>query len=631
VSPLKTFTRPQGDEEGFALLMVIACMVIGSLFAFAALGYALNTQRFSRTNQDWNGALAAAQAGVDDYIAHLNRNDGYSTASPATNCASNVAIQSAAYCGAALPGWVQIDPANKAAGLFHYDIDASTVDKNGIVEVTSTGRVGTKTRSLQVGVGRGGSTDFLYYTDHEDADPNNAQAYGQNADGSSQMDPRCSEYWWDTPNDRKTDTGPANCSEITFIGGDVLDGRAHFNDTPLLTDKSGVKPSFTLGYETSDPRCQTVAQGAAVGSAVIPGTPSTYSRCDRTGNSANFGSSWPTWAPTLQLPDNSDQFKNYPGCQYSGATRIKFIGDGTMRVWSKESTLPLTTAACGGGTLALTTTGGAAGVGGAVVPVPTDQVIYVRGGTAGVHQCLPQEIGDGLPLGVNTSPTPGLAKKAYREDSNMLLTTQFCGQGNAYVEGVLKGRVTVATSNSITATGDLVLANGLAGTDMLGLVAANSVEVYHPMIDDWECTTTCTTASNWHWDNTPSDTDPLVTGWPHRYPDVDQGNVPYPTVATDGIQITGSIQTLQHSFVVQSYAKGTPQGQLYVRGSIAQEWRGAVGTSGGSTGYFKDYHYDKRLRFASPPYFPQWAKAKWASSYTGEVPPAYRCPSPTCP
>ena len=44
-------------------------MVIASMFAFTALGYALNRQKFSRTNQDWNGALAAAQAGVDDYIA----------------------------------------------------------------------------------------------------------------------------------------------------------------------------------------------------------------------------------------------------------------------------------------------------------------------------------------------------------------------------------------------------------------------------------------------------------------------------------------------------------------------------------------------------------------------------------
>ncbi len=602
--------RPRpSEDEGFALLMVIACMVIGSMFAFAALGYALNTQKFSRTNQNWNGALAAAQAGVDDYIAYLNRNDNYArTPVDCTNIAikgPNTGTNTCGYTAATPAAWKNIDPANLEAGQFHYDINAAKLESDGIVQVTSTGRVGKTTRSLQVGVGRGGSTDFLYYTDHEDADPNNAQAYGQNADGSSQMDARCAEYWWDVPNDRKSDTGAANCSEITFIGGDVLDGPAHFNDTPLLTDSGSTKPKFALGFETSDPKCKLA----------IPGTTSTYKNCDRTLNSADFASSWPHWAAQLDLPDNSDQFKNFPGCQYSGATRIRFINDGTMKVWSKESTATLTVAACG-------TPAALASTAGATVNVPTDQVIYVRGGTLGTHQCLPQEIGDGLPLGAAPSPLP--AKTTYTEDINMLLKTQYCGQGNAYVEGTLKGRVTLATSNSITVTGDVVLANGLAGTDMLGLVAANSVEVFHPQMDTYACTSSCTIAANWTFGAGAAPTE--VAGWPHRYADVDNGNAPYPTLATEGIQIAGSIQTLQHSFFVQSYNKGSTQGKLYVRGSIAQEWRGIVGTQSCSPmcGYTKDYRYDKRLRFASPPYFPQWAKAQWAGTYTGEVAPQYR-------
>jgi Tfp pilus assembly protein PilX len=608
--------RRPSDEEGFALLIVVACMVIGSIFAFAALGFALNTQRFSRTNQDWNGALAAAQAGVDDYIAYLNRNDNYArTPVDCTNIAlkgPKTGTNTCGYTTATPVAWKSIDPANVGAGKFHYDIDASNLESDGIVQVTSTGKVGSKTRSLQVGISRGGSTDFLYYTDHEDADPANAQVYGQNADGSSQMDPRCAEYWWDVPNDRKTDSAAAHCVEITFIGGDSLDGPAHFNDTPLLTDSGSVKPKFSLGFETSDPKCMAPPDGP-----VIAGTPSTYKYCDRTQNSADFASSWPKYHETLQLPDNSDQFKNFPGCQYSGATRIRFIGDGTMKVWSDESTATLTAPACG-------TPAALGSAAGATVNVPTDQVIYVRGGTAGTHQCIPGEIGDGLPLGTSTTPTAGLIRKAYTEDINMTLPTQFCGQGNAYVEGTLKGRVTLATSNSITVTGDLVLANGLAGTDMLGLVAANSVEVFHPMVDNWECSASNCSTSNtgWHWDGTPSE----VAGWPHRYNDIDNGNAPYPTVATDGIQISGSIQTLQHSFFVQSYNKGSTQGKLYVRGSIAQEWRGIVGTQNCTPmcGYVKDYRYDKRLRFASPPYFPQWAKAKWAGSYTGEVTPQYQ-------
>ena len=86
--------------------------------------------------------------------------------------------------------------------------------------------------------------------------------------------------------------------------------------------------------------------------------------------------------------------------------------------------------------------------------------------------------------------------------------------------------------------------------------------------------------------------------------------------------IYASIQTLQRSFWVQNYNQGADLGTLSVRGSIAQKWRGAVGTSGG-TGFAKDYSYDTRLQFASPPYFPQWTNAAWGSKVTGELPARY--------
>ena len=41
-----------------------------------------------------------------------------------------------------------------------------------------------------------------------------------------------------------------------------------------------------------------------------------------------------------------------------------------------------------------------------------------------------------------------------------------------------------------------------------------------------------------------------------------------------------------------------------------------------STGYVKDYRYDKRLKFSSPPYFPQWTNAEWSANYTGEINPS---------
>ncbi len=581
---LRRGRRPSGDE-GVGMLLVVGSMLIASMFAFAGLGYALDTQKSSRRNQDWNGALAASQAGVDDYIGYLNRNDNY--ARTPVDCA-NVALKgpntgpnSCGWTAATKAGWKPLDAGDPSLGSYHYDIDVSMLNSDGVVQVTSTGKVGATTRTMQVGVGRGGSTQFLYYTDHEDADPDNVQFY------PSGMPARCSEYWW---NGRKTNG--SGCVEITFIGGDALDGPAHTNDTPLMTNLSGVKPKFSAGLETSDPKCKSAVAGQA----------GTYGNCDRTGNGADYGSSFPTYADPKYLPDNSDEFQNYPGCQYSGATRIKFNANGTMTVWSKEST---TTAACGGNAPF-----------GVTVNVPTDQVIYVKDGTGGLRQCKSGEIGDGLPLGNYTGPSS--TSYQYDYDLNMTEATRFCGKGNAYVEGTLKGRVTLATSNTITVTGDLVLADGIAGSDMLGLVAANSVGVFHPWVDTWECkeskASKCSNSgASYGWANSPSE----VSSWPHRYNDVDNGNAPFPT---KGIQISGSIQTLQHSFFVQSYNKGSYQGKLYVRGSIAQKWRGVVGQGSATYGYLKDYRYDKRLKYASPPYFPQWTNAVWASNYTGEIP-----------
>lgn len=580
--------RQARGDDGIALVSVIAGMMIASLFAFAALGYALNTQEQSKNNQDWNAALAAAQAGIDDYIGYLNRNDNYGRTVDCSNDALRGPRTGTNTCGwttSTAPGWKPVDPGEPNGPAFHYEADPGKLESEGIVLVTSTGRSGSETRSLQVGVGRGGSADFLYYTDHEDADPDNVQAY------PSGMDPRCARYWWEGAGR----PGSWGCTEITFIGGDVLDGPVHTNDTPLMTARGGVKPKFLDGLSTSEPDCKSAVRGNT----------STYRFCDRNQITGDYGTSYPRYQDPLYLPDNSGEFANYPGCQYKGATRIKFRADGTMQVWSAESTSASTTAACGG-----------AAPNGVVVDVPTDEVIYVSGGSSGAHLCRSGEIGDGLPLGNYT----GSNTSNYEYEVRMADQAQYCGQGNIYIEGVLQGRVTVAASNTITVTGDLVLARGLSGNDMLGLVASNSVEVYNPWLDTMECSRWQGSGSNrrctgtWRWANDPD----RAPGWPKRYADVDQGGN-YPS---NGIQIAAAIQTLQRSFWVQNYFRGSGEGQLYVRGAIAQEWRGIVGR--GSAGYLKDYRYDKRLKFAAPPYFPQWTNAVWGGRYTGEVAAQYQ-------
>jgi hypothetical protein len=68
--------------------------------------------------------------------------------------------------------------------------------------------------------------------------------------------------------------------------------------------------------------------------------------------------------------------------------------------------------------------------------------------------------------------------------------------------------------------------------------------------------------------------------------------------------IDAAILSTNHSWIVDNYKCGTKLGTLTVWGSIAQFWRGPVGTSGsGGTGYIKSYNYDNRLVNQQPPSF----------------------------
>jgi len=241
-------------------------------------------------------------------------------------------------------------------------------------------------------------------------------------------------------------------------------------------------------------------------------------------------------------------------------------------------------------------------------------------------------------------------------------TTFDCGLGNVYIEGSVKGRVTIAAQNNIIVTGNLgvvsttVPANSTnppnpVGADMIGLVSANSVVMYHPVSRDFDTGSTTVskspsnasascpnisnvtpqTAASSSATPTGGSTNNTVTcTWAQtktfRAADTSSNydNIPFPgaTTSSSARYLYASIQTLAHSFWVQTYNRGADIGKLSVRGSIAQKWRGAVGTSGG-TGFDKDYKYDSRLQFASPPYFPQWTNAVWGAKTTGELAPEY--------
>lgn len=614
--------RGASDDAGVALVFVVGTTMILAMLAMTALAYVTQSTMLARYDQDHSSAMSAAQAGVDDFIAHLNRNDGYwNTAAKPYDFCSNAAAKGPILAGGSncgwnattVNGWLPVKPGvtGPKAPYFHYSWDFSQTVIGGPVVLTVTGRANGEYRTVEATVGKGSSTDYVYYTDRESADPANLVSYPggsvPTACGGAGYTP--AKYWYETR---------SGCTEIQFTTGDVLNGPVFSNDSIR-----SVGGSFKSTFFTADPSCKAATTD-----------PTTWKKCVRDGSgnvggTATFGKQ-PAYADTQYLDDTSAQFATFPGCHYYGSTRIVFKSDGTMTVWNNTKNgggrTPDGKAAPGDvGVPACGTFPALSSAAGATVPVPTDKVIYVSGDTTGLAraQCdagqLGGPTGSTLPLGTYTkaiaTAKPATTSSSYDYDKSMAASPMYCQEGNVYVEGVVKGRVSIAAEQSVVVTGDIVLAGGLNGTDMFGLVATNSVQIYHP----WKVVvpatgTGCPSSSSCKW-GTAADAASAsqYTNTPTQY------NDPTGVTVVNGVNVMGSIQTLQHSFYVQQYDKGSGLGTLQVNGSIAQRWRGAVGTAGGGTGYIKNYVYDKRLIYSAPPYFPHWVQAQWKQRYFGEV------------
>jgi len=174
------------------------------------------------------------------------------------------------------------------------------------------------------------------------------------------------------------------------------------------------------------------------------------------------------------------------------------------------------------------------------------------------------------------------------------------------------------------------------GDDLLGLVANNYIEVYHPVRNDG--TTSSPPCDGVKSDNSCNLRIPGTSTSatiPSLYSGTTPGTSTMATVLTAQAlrnpSFYGPLLTVQHSFRVQNYryGLGSTLGNLTVFGAIAQRYRGIVGTfSGGviSSGYAKAYSYDQRLKYDSPPKFlnpvaSAWQVVTWAECKTATCAP----------
>ena len=563
------------DDEGSALLVVLGMMMVLTLIVTVAATLAMRTASFARHSNDWNAALAAAEAGVDDYLARLNRDDNYWVTSP--DC-TNVAMQKpnvsrCSWGSTTAIGWADVPHSDRAE--FHYDVVTTSTPVNGTIKLTSTGRVGSVTRTVSTVLRRGGFGEFLYYTVYETIDPANEAVYGLN---NATAQDKCSNYAWDptTPRPKNQSIGGVTgCVNIQFGDNDKINGPLHTNDTIL----TGGNPLFQGTVTTSDPACQPVNGVARPATSCYAKNGTSNPQFDK---GINYRAEVELPTSIGDLSQHVDPTKtSTPGCLYTGPTRIKLIDDGStyskMKVWS-PFTISGINAGCGG-----------TRPNGVTVTIPNNNLVMVRNvpsneaTSATSVACTGGAIGDGYPL---------------TDDINRKLNEANCGYGTLYVEGQLAGRLTFSAANNIVITGDLTYSGGKTGLDALGLIAENSVKIYHPV------KSTCSNPFSSSCSNYTELSRPNGAG------------------IFKNAKVYAAILTLQHSFTVQMYDEASNLGTLSVFGTIAQRFRGPVGLAGG-TGFTKSYEYDTRLRYSPPPFFLDPVRSSWGVKAYGESTPAY--------
>jgi Tfp pilus assembly protein PilX len=194
--------------------------------------------------------------------------------------------------------------------------------------------------------------------------------------------------------------------------------------------------------------------------------------------------------------------------------------------------------------------------------------------------------------------------------------------GNVYVNGTYSKSLTIGSAEDVIVNGNIYPYGNLGGeptgTATLGLIANNNVRIYHPVKETYlgEGAKKETCKKNKKGETETYNSALKECEYTENYNECDAPNL---NASEDKLHGWGSLEnpwiyaailSTTHSFVVDNYNCGAKLGDINLEGALAQNYRGIVGTGGG-TGYFKDYKYDGRLAVDEPPYFLSPLNAGW--------------------
>jgi hypothetical protein len=581
--------RSMRGDEGIAMIMVMGVSIVLLLLVTLALSVSLSGVTKTKNDENWNGAIAAAYAGIDDFKSKIAEdNTYYLSGNPLAAFSSSSTLTmpieaNPAFGIGASGSWAYVPNADgsPSTAAYRYEVDNSQYSNTGVLRIRSTGRVGNETRSVVANLRQKGFIDFLYYTTYEIQD---REISGDPA--------ACEQYWW---NGRSSVSG--GCSEIAFGESDVLTGPVHSNDA-IRVCSAEFTGKVTTSYQ--------------------PASGERWRRMNSLGSSSGCASNpfvtKPEYALPLNMPPTNASMRNEvrtdlaevqrPGCLYTGPTSISYNSDGTMTIrspWTIKTQVsgnPATSGTLGSecGTPGPTGLGSASGQ---KIAVPVRNLIYVQNvpfGTPGVGKD-PNLWATGTYPEKSRTPTNVIT---YYKDSDCA-TNNFvgypraneyiesvtksygCTNGDVFVQGSMHAQSTVVSENYVYVVGDITYVN--PESDVLGLVGQNSVFVYNPVSRN--CSGGCS----------------------------------YSSLLPDNRTISAALLSVAHTVQVQNYDRGGSQGTLTIKGAIAQKFRGIVRS--GSNGYAKMYLYDERFRYVAPPKFLSPVSTTYGISVLVEVKTAF--------
>lgn len=613
---LRLATLRSAEDRGIALVTVIGLGMVLVLLSATIVSVAVSGMTKSASDADASAALSAAYAGIEDYQSKLQNDNAY----PLYGVKGSAFSASSAFPRGAdsnpafgyLPddgdadaldgdGWKAVTADRRAE--YRYEVDNSQYYGTGVLRVRATGRVGDVTRSVVADLKQDGFINYLYFTDYELMDPDQGMTTTARACVPT--------YDWESPHDPR-------CTELNFDSNSVFDGPVRTNDTMLVC-----KPKFRSSVMTAYTPARAGDRNYKISGLSGCGAP-----VDNKPVSVEY-LPMPASNQKLLQETRSDLVESTvprPGCLYTGPTSITLLDNGKMTVrspWTKKTQI-VGDPARGGSTPAMCGTVGRGAnqlgsTAGQTLDVPQNNVIFVQGvpRTASNPDTTaePNDWKNGEYPWYDTAKSSSYCSGQLRSGTGNRVTTKGngvgyprigetppstsstdpsygCERADVFVEGTLKGNLTIAAENYVYVTDDLTYAN--PDSDVLGLVGQQAVQIYNPV-------TSCTEESPGNWRGTF-----LEAG------------------KTDRV-VKAAILSVGHTFTVQNYQCGV-RGDLEVTGSIAQKYRGAVGkgTSTSTTsGYTKVYGYDRRLRYTAPPKFLNPVSTSYGVSRSTETKTAF--------